>query len=97
MWRKLTISNVEMKRRALWKSTIGSEKKPAYVIHRKLVTLSMMQAWNDTCRNCKETLISTVEASVRVFLECNHRKVQAVSRISTWLALKAMCIEALED
>ena len=96
----MTELHVETKRRAPWKSTLGSEKKPAYGIHRNPATMSMMQASNDIYRNCKETLISIVEASLRVSLACSLTKVQAVNRIVIWLmkiASKAIYTQALEN
>ena len=91
---------VETKGRAPPKSMLESEKKLAYVVHRKPTTKSMMQASNDTFRNCKETLILTVEVSGRVFLECIHIRVQTVNRINIWLmkiGLKVTRPQALED
>ena len=91
---------VETKRRAPQKSTPGSEKNPTYMIHRRRVTMPMMQASNDTCRSCKETLILTVEDSGKVSLECNHTRVRTVNRINIWLMKvisKAIRTQALED
>ncbi len=87
---------VETKGRAPRKS----EKKLAYVVHRKPTTKSMMQASIDTFRNCKETLILIVEVSGRVFLECIHTRVQTVNRINIWrmkIVLKVTRPQALED
>ena len=91
---------VETKRRAPQKSTPVLEKNPTHMIHRRRVTMSMMQASNDTCRSCKETLILTVEDSGRVSLECNHTMVRTVNRINIRLMKvisKAIRTQALED
>ena len=69
--------HVWTKRRSPWKSTVGSEKTPVvpvYVIHRQSATVPMMEALNDTCKRCKETLILTIEVSERVSLECIHTR-----------------------
>ena len=91
---------VETKRRAPQKSTPVLEKNQTHMIHRRRVTMSMMQASNDTCRSCKETLILTVEDSGRVSLECNHTRVRTVNRINIRLMKvisKAIRTQALED
>lgn len=81
MLKRKTGLNGKTKRGAPRKSTSGIGKKTAYVIHRRPSIVPMMQASNDICKSCKETLILTVEDFERVSLECIHTRVRKVSRI----------------
>lgn len=96
MSKRTTGKNVKTERRAPQKSTFGSEKKVTCVIHRRPATMPMMQASNDTCRECKEIPILTVEVSEKVSPECIHIKVRTVNRIDFWHMKQVTRTQALQ-